>query len=143
MLNVEYVLHKMEQMPEYNRKEYLYGLVETGLIHRGQFEMLMNKLHCDEMEREERADSPFMKSARRMLRQAEEDFQHPKRKKTHECPHCHGIGKRYVTKSISIRQGNYRRADGSYHMEKDGKEVTNHYEWKICPDCHGTGKVCD
>lgn len=144
MLNIENVLHKMEQMSKHVREEYLYELAENGLIHRGQINMLMNKLHHhDEMEREERVNSPFMKAARRMLRQAEEDFKHPERKKPHQCPHCHGIGSRYVTKYTSICQGNYRHADGSYHMEEEGREVTNHYEWKTCPDCHGTGKVCD
>lgn len=144
MVNIEYVLHRLEHMPERARERYLFELSENGMIHRGQINMLMGELHhLDEIKREEHDVSPFMVAARRMLRQAEEDFKHPERKKPHQCPHCHGIGKRYVTKYTSICQGNYRRADGSYHMEEEGKEVTNHYEWKICPDCHGTGKVCD
>lgn len=140
MINFGYILHNMEHMPEYDREEYLHDVVERGLIHRDQIGMLMDELrHRDEMRRKENDISPFVEAARKMLRQSEDT----ERKKSHTCPHCHGIGSRYVTKYTSICQGNYRRADGSYHMEQDGSEVTNHYEWKTCPDCHGTGEVRD
>lgn len=82
-----------------------------------------------------------MKSARRMLRAANADFEKRKKKTLCSCPHCGGIGKRNVCVSTSWCQGNYRRADGSYHREEDGTETTQEYKWKICPDCHGTGKV--
>lgn len=144
MLNFGYILHNMEHMPEYDREDYLHDLVERGMIHRGQIGMLMSELHHrDEMRRRENDISPFMEAARKSLRQSEEDFQHPERKQPHTCPHCHGIGKRNVCISTSYRQGNYRRADGSYHMEKEGTECEHHYEWKTCPDCHGTGEVRD
>ena len=140
MVNIGYILHNMEHLPEYDREDYLHDLVERGMIHRGQIGMLMRELqYRDEMRRREHDISPFMEAARKILRQSEDI----EIKKTHECPHCHGIGSRYVTKYTSICQGNYRRTDGSYHMEEDGREVTNHYEWKTCPDCHGTGEVCD
>ena len=144
MLNMGYILHNMERMNEYNREEYLHDLAKQGMIHRSQINMIMNELHHrDEMRREENDISPFMESARKMLRQAEEDFQHPERKKPHQCPHCHGIGKRYVIKSTTIRQGNYRRDDGSYHLDDGSREISHNYEWETCPDCHGTGKVRD
>ena len=140
MVNIGYILHRLEHMPERARERYLLELSENRMIHRGQIEMLMNEVRQhDEMKRKENDITPFMVAARKMLRQSEDT----ERKKTHECPHCHGIGSRYVTKYTSICQGNYRRTDGSYHMEEEGREVTNHYEWKTCPDCHGTGEVCD
>lgn len=144
MLNIGYELHKMEQMSEHHREMYLHELAEMGMIHRGQIKRLMCELHHrDEMRRQENDISPFMEAARKMLRQAEEDFQHPERRKPHTCPHCHGIGMRYVTVCIRLRQGNYRRDDGSYHLEEEGSEREDKYEWKTCPDCHGTGEVMD
>lgn len=138
--NIGRELHDMENMSEYDRKMYLYELAERKMIHRSEIGTIMRELRRrDEINREE--NSEFLEAARRMLRKAEEDFQHPERRKSCECPECHGIGKRYVTVCVRIRQGNYRRADGSYHMEEEGTEHENEYEWKTCPDCNGTGKV--
>lgn len=138
--NIGRELLKMEEMSEYDRKMYLCELAERRMIHRGEIGTIMQELRRrDEINREE--NSEFLEAARRMLRKAEEDFQHPERRKSCECPECHGIGMRYVTVCVRIRQGNYRRADGSYHMEEEGTERENEYEWKTCPDCKGTGKV--
>lgn len=138
--DIGYELHKMEKMNEYGRNMYLYELAEQGIIHRSEINKIMRELHRrDEIRSEE--NSEFMESARRMLRKAEENSQHPERKKSCQCPECHGIGMRYVTVSICLRQGNYRRDDGSWHFEGDGTEQENKYVWKTCPDCKGTGTV--
>lgn len=138
--DIGYELHKMEKMTEHNREMYLLELAEMGMIHRSQIKNIMCELHHRDIMKENDV-SPFVKSARKMLSQAEEDFQHPERRKPHQCPECHGVGMRYVTVCIRLRQGNYHRADGSYHMEEEGNEREDKYEWKTCPDCHGTGKV--
>ena len=142
-MNHEQILHKMERMTKFDRESYLYELAHRGIIHQSQIGSFLRELHHRDEIREEERNSPFMESARRMLRRAEEEFQHPERRKPHTCPECHGIGMRYVTVCICLRQGNYRRADGSYHFEQDGTEREDKYEWKTCPDCHGTGKVRD
>jgi DnaJ-class molecular chaperone len=138
--NIGRELLRMENMDNYDREMHLRELAARGIIHRGEIRMIMGELQRrDEIRNEE--NSEFMESARRMLRKAEEDFQHPERRKPCQCPECHGIGMRYVTVCVHIRQGNYRRADGSYHMEEQGTEHENEYEWRTCPDCHGTGMV--
>lgn len=138
--NIEREFPNMEDMSEYDRRMYLCELADRGMIHHGEIRMILKELRSrDEFRRHE--NSEFIESARRMLRRAEEDFQHPERRKPCQCPECHGIGMRYVTVSISLCQGNYRRSDGSWHFEQDGTECENHYEWKTCPDCKGTGKV--
>ena len=138
--NIGRELHEMEEMPVCDRKMYLCELAERGMIHRSEIGTIMNELRRrDEIRSKE--NSEFIESARRMLRKAEEDFQHPERRTPCQCPECHGIGMRYITVCIRIRQGNYRRADGSYHMEQEGTERENKYEWKTCPDCKGTGQI--
>ena len=94
------------------------------------------------MLREDSEPTEFMKSARKMLQREVKAFEErTKRIRYKKCPECHGEGKRYVTTCVTLRQGNFRRKDGSYHFEKDGTEQERHSKWKTCPDCKGTGQV--
>lgn len=57
-----------------------------------------------------------------------------------KCQACGGLGSRNITVT-HICQGNYRRSDGSYHLESEGSETTHSTRWGRCPDCGGTGEV--
>lgn len=129
-------MHILQHMDSHERAVALQQLQQLGVID------YMEIAEYKAMFREESEPSEFMKSAREMLQREVKEFDERTRQiKYKKCPECHGEGKRYVTTCISLRQGNFRRNDGSYHFEQDGTEREDHYEWKTCPDCHGTGKV--
>ena len=131
-------MHILKNMDRYERESALHQLQRLGVVDYKEIAEYKAMLR----EREDSEPSEFMKSARAMLQREVKDFDERTRKiKYKKCPHCQGEGNRYVTTSISLCQGNYRRKDGSYHFEQDGTEQENHYEWKTCPDCKGTGQV--
>lgn len=129
-------IHILKRMDSHERESALHYLQRLGVIDGMEISEYMSMLY------EDSEPSEFMKSARKMLQREVKEFdERTRRIKYKECPHCHGEGKRYVTTCITLRQGNYRRKDGSYHFEQDGTEREDNYEWKTCPDCKGTGKV--
>ena len=129
-------IHILQRMNSHERESSLHFLHKLAVIDGMEIAEYMD------MCREESEPSEFQKAASEMLQREVKEFdERTSRIKYKKCPECHGEGKRYVTTCISLRQGNYRRNDGSYHFEQDGTEREDHYEWKTCPDCHGTGKV--
>lgn len=129
-------MHILKHMDCSERESALHQLHHLGLIDRMEMSECMSMFH------EDSEPSEFLKAASEMLQREVKEFDERTRQiKYKKCPECHGEGKRYVTTCISLRQGNYRRNDGSYHFEQDGTEREDHYEWKTCPDCKGTGKV--
>ena len=129
-------IHILQRMDSQERESTLHLLHRLGVIDGMEIAEYMS------MFREESEPSEFMKAASAMLQREVKEFdERTSRIKYKKCPECHGEGKRYVTTCISLRQGNFRRKDGSYHFDKDGTEREDHYEWKTCPDCKGTGKV--
>jgi hypothetical protein len=123
-------------MDSQERAEAFHELQRLGVID------YMEIAECKAMLRAESEPSEFQKAASEMLQREVREFdERTSRIKYKKCPECHGEGKRYVTTCISLRQGNFRRSDGSYHFDKDGTEREAQYEWKTCPDCKGTGKV--
>ena len=129
VLNMEALLSRSRS----EREDILFDLVRRGLIDRRVCHMMLAEL--DMREEAENEDSEIAEMARRTPWVAVTE------KKSCTCPECHGIGMRNVVVSTSFCQGNYRRADGSWHFEQDGTECEQKYEWRTCPDCHGTGKV--
>jgi hypothetical protein len=129
-LNTEELLFRSRA----ERERILFDLVKTGRLDRRVCHMLLAELDMREEARKEEEEeiAAMMKRTPRLKVVRTE--------KSCVCPACHGIGKRNVCVSTTFRMGNYRRADGSYHLEKDGTECEQKYEWKTCPDCHGTGK---
>lgn len=131
-------IHILKHMDHYEREAALHQLQRLGVIDR----MDIAEYKAMIREREDSESSEFVESARKMLqREVKESDERTSRIKYKSCPACHGIGSRYVTTSISLRQGNFRRKDGSYHFEQDGTESESHSEWKTCPDCKGSGQV--
>jgi len=129
-------IHILQHMDSQERAEAFHELQRLGVID------YMEIAECKAMLRAESEPSEFQKAASEMLQREVREFdERTSRIKYKKCPECHGEGKRYVTTCISLRQGNFRRSDGSYHFDKDGTEREAQYEWKTCPDCKGTGKV--
>lgn len=129
-------IHILKHMDSYERGAALYQLQRLGVIDYMEIAEYKSMFHEDSV------PSQFVESARKMLqREVNESDERTSRIKYKSCPACHGIGNRYVTTSISLRQGNFRRKDGSYHFEQDGTESECHSEWKTCPDCNGSGQV--
>ena len=127
-------MHILKRMDCSERESALHQLHHLGVIDGMEISEYMSMFHDDSEPTE------FTKAASKMLQREVKEFDE-RRIKYKKCPECHGEGKRYVTTCITLRQGNFRRKDGSYHFEKDGTEREDHSEWKTCPDCHGTGKV--
>lgn len=130
-------MNMLKRMSHSEMLDTLHQLVRLGIIERNEVADYM----YDITRNEDREETEFMRAARKMLRTANANFEKRKKKTLCSCPHCGGIGKRNVCVSTSWCQGNYRRADGSYHREEDGTETVQEYKWKICPDCHGTGEI--
>lgn len=129
-------MHILKHMDSHEREIALHQLQRLGVIDYMEISDYKAMFH------EDSEPSEFMKSACEMLQREVKEFdERTSRIKYKKCPECHGEGKRYVTTCITLRQGNFRRKDGSYHFDKDGTEREDHYEWKTCPDCKGTGKV--
>lgn len=128
-LNTEELLFR----PRAERERILFDLVKAGRLDMRVCNMLLAELDMREeaMKEDEEQVTAMMKRT-------------PKRtvviREKNTCRACHGIGMRNVCISTTFRMGNYRRADGSYHLEQDGTECEQQYEWKTCPDCNGTGK---
>lgn len=132
-LNLEALLARSSS----EREEILFDLVKRGLLDRRVCHMMLAELDMreeamNERKEEEEEITAMMKRTPRFTVVLTE--------KSCVCPACHGIGSRNVCVSSSFRQGNYRRADGSWHFEQDGTECEKKYEWRTCPDCNGTGK---
>lgn len=129
-------IHILKNMDSHEREVAFQQLQRLGVID------YMEMAEYKAMFQEDSEPSEFMKLARKMLQREVKEFdERTSRIKYKKCPACHGDGKRYVTTCISLRQGNFRRKDGSYHFEQDGTEREDHSEWKTCPDCKGTGQV--
>lgn len=131
-LNLEALLAR----PRSEREEILFDLVKRGLLDRRVCHMMLAELDMREEAREREAE----RIAEMMERTPRRTHQVVLTEKSCVCPACLGIGFRNVCVSSSFRQGNYRRADGSWHFEQDGTECEKKYEWRTCPDCNGTGK---
>ena len=129
-LNTEELLFR----PRAERERILFDLVKTGRLDRRVCHMLLAELDMREEARKEEEEE-IAAMIKRTPR-----FKVVHTEKSYVCSACHGIGMRNVCISTTFRMGNYRRADGSYHLEKDGTECEQKYEWKTCPDCNGTGK---
>ncbi len=129
-------IHILKHMDSHEREIAFQQLQRLGVVDH------MEIFEYKSMFREDSEPSEFLKSAREMLQREVKEFdERTSRIEYKKCPGCHGEGKRYVTTSITLRQGNFRRKDGSYHFEQDGTEREDHWEWKTCPDCNGTGRV--
>ena len=129
-------MHILKRMDYREREAALHQLHQLGVIDGMEISEYMS------MFREDSEPSEFMKAASAMLQREVKEFdERTRRIKYKKCPECHGEGKRYVTTCVTLRQGNFRRKDGSYHFDHDGTEREDHTEWKTCPDCHGTGTV--
>lgn len=131
-------MHILQRMDSHERAAALHQLQQLGVIDY----MEISEYKAMLREREDSEPSEFLESARKMLQREVKEFDERTSKiKYKKCPHCHGEGKRYVTTCVTLRQGNFRRKDGSYHFEQDGTEREDHHEWKTCPDCKGTGQI--
>lgn len=131
-LNMEDLLFRSRS----ERERILFELVKRGRLDRRVCHMLLAELDMREEAREREAE----RIAEMMERTPRRTHRVVLTEKSCVCPACHGIGSRNVCISTSFRQGNYRRADGSWHFEQDGTECEKKYEWRTCPDCNGTGK---
>lgn len=134
VLNMEALLSRSRS----EREDILFDLVNRGLLDRRVCHMMLAELDMREEAREREAEKIAEMMARTPRRTTRVVLTE---KKSCVCPACHGIGKRNVCVSTSFCQGNYRRADGSWHFEQDGTECEKKYEWRTCPDCNGSGKV--
>lgn len=131
-LNMEDLLFRSRS----ERERILFELVKRGRLDRRVCHMMLAELDMREEAREREAE----RIAEMMERTPRRTHRVVLTEKSCVCPACHGIGSRNVCISTSFRQGNYRRADGSWHFEQDGTECEKKYEWRTCPDCNGTGK---
>lgn len=130
-INIEALLYRSPA----ERERILFDLVKRGLLDRRVCHMLLAELDMREEARNEEAEK-----IAEMLKRTPRKVVLVKKEKSCVCPACHGIGSRNVCVSTSFCQGNYRRADGSWHFEQDGTECEKKYEWRTCPDCNGTGE---